>query len=240
MLALRELRLVGREYEWEVREHGDGRAERFVYEHLLVRVREVILSAYDVRDAHRYVVHDDREIVERREVARAQQHEVFYLGVFARLLAVDRVFEARRAFARDLQAHGERLARFGTPIRLFERQISVRITSVVSALGRAALPRSLGYLLLDVPVRARALRSEVAVGLALFDETLRGRAVLVGVTRLEDYLLVKVTDAEPREPFEYRARGLVGRALLVCVLHAQEKLAALLARVEPVEQRRAR
>src|SRR5207248_6578228 len=109
VLALRELRFVGREYERQVREGRHRSAERLVDENLLVRVREVILTAYDVRDAHLYVVNDDREVVERREVAGAKEHEVFDLRVRARLLAVDGVREAGLPLARDFQTHGERL-----------------------------------------------------------------------------------------------------------------------------------
>jgi hypothetical protein len=74
-----------------------------------------------VRDAHLNVVDDDREVVERREVAGAQEHEVFDLGVVALLLAVDRVREQRAPLARHLEPDGEGLARRGAPLRLFER-----------------------------------------------------------------------------------------------------------------------
>jgi hypothetical protein len=77
---------------------------------------------------------------------------------------------------------------------------------MVNAFGGRAPARSLGDLLLDVRVRAVFLRREVAVGFALFYQSHRGGAVLVGVTRLEDDLLVVVADAEPGETFEDRAR----------------------------------
>jgi hypothetical protein len=66
--------------------------------------------------------------------------------------------------------------------------------------------RAVGNLLLDVRVGALALRREVAVGAPLAHEPRGGLAVLAGVTGLEDYLLVIVRDAEPREPFEDGAR----------------------------------
>ena len=110
----------------------------------------------------------------------------------ARLLAVDGVGEARLPLARDFEADGERLAGFGALVRLRERQVAVGVAAVVNAFGDGCASRALGDLPLDVQVRAVFLRREVAVGLALLDETQRGGAVLVGVTRLEDDLLVVV------------------------------------------------
>ena len=112
--------------------------------------------------------------------------------MLARLLAVDGVREASLTLARDFQTNGERLAAFGEPVRLFERQVTVRITPMVNALALCALARALGYLALDVRVGAIPLRREIAVGLALLYEAQRGGAMLVCITRLEDDLLVVV------------------------------------------------
>src|SRR6185437_4628307 len=56
------------------------------------------------------------------------------------------------------------------------------------------------------------------------------------IRTLIDDLFVPV-EAEPVEPVEDRARGLIRAARLVRVLDAQEELAAVLAGVEPVEER---
>src|SRR5205085_4653120 len=85
--SFRQLLSAGREDEREVGEARDGRAERLIDKNLLVSIRQVVLPAYDMRDAHLDVVANDREVIQRMPV-RAQQHEVFDLGVVARLLAV--------------------------------------------------------------------------------------------------------------------------------------------------------
>ena len=75
--------------------------ESLIKQNLLVRVRQMILAANDVRDAHLDVVDHDREVVERMAVG-TQQHQVFDLGIDAFLLAVNDVGETRRAFTRNL------------------------------------------------------------------------------------------------------------------------------------------
>ena len=85
------------------------RAERLVEQNLLVRVREMVLTANHVRDPHLDVVEHDRKVVKRMAV-RAQQHEVFDLGVVAFLRAVNNVFKLRLAFARQL-SDGRQMAR---------------------------------------------------------------------------------------------------------------------------------
>jgi hypothetical protein len=67
-LALAHLRPVGVEDERQV---GEGRlriAERAEQEDVLRRVREMVLAPDHVADAHRRIVDDDREVVERRAV----------------------------------------------------------------------------------------------------------------------------------------------------------------------------
>src|SRR2546421_6898421 len=95
----------------------------------------------------------------------AQQHEVFNLRVVALLRAIDGICKMRPAFARNFQAHGERLARSSTPPRLFLRQIAERVASLVVSFG-SLRARTLGDALLDGRVRALLFRREVAVGFA--------------------------------------------------------------------------
>jgi hypothetical protein len=56
------------------------------------------------------------------------------------------------------------------------------------------------------------------------EEPLRVGLMLRDVCSLEDDIFVPV-DAEPAQPFENRARAVVGRARLVSVLDAEEELA---------------
>ncbi len=87
--------------------------------------------------------------------------------------------------------------------------------------------RAFGDVLLDVRVSALLLRREVAIGFAFFNQLPRGRAMLVGIIRLKNFLFV-VIETKPFEPFDDRTRRFIGRALQVGVFNAQQKLAARL------------
>ncbi len=74
-VALAELLAVGAEDHRHVAEDGHRRPEGMVYLDLLRRVRDVVVAAEDVRDPHRDVVGDHREVVHRRPVG-AEDDEV--------------------------------------------------------------------------------------------------------------------------------------------------------------------
>ena len=84
-------------------EHRRWRAERLKQQHVLRRVRDVIVSSNHVIDLHLHIVHDDREVVGGVAV-RAEQHEVFDAGGVELDWAVDRVDECR-AGCRDLETN---------------------------------------------------------------------------------------------------------------------------------------
>jgi hypothetical protein len=141
-------------------------AQRLVYENLFVRIGQMILPAYDVRDPHLYVVNHDRKVIERVAVG-PEQHEVFYLRIIARLLAVDDIGEKGFSFLRDFQANCEGVAAGSAPVRVFLRQLAVRIAAMIHAFcGSGARP--LGYAFLDARVGTLHLRREIAVGATLF------------------------------------------------------------------------
>ena len=58
-----------------MRERGHRAAERLVEQHLLRRVRDVVVAADDVRDLHVDVVDDDRQVIGRVAVG-AEDDEV--------------------------------------------------------------------------------------------------------------------------------------------------------------------
>ena len=80
----------------------------------------------------------------------------------------------------------------------------------------------------EASVRGTSLEQEIRIALMTRESE-----------RLVDDLLVPV-EAEPLESLEDRALALVGAASLVRVLDAKEECAAGLARIEPVEESRAR
>ena len=67
-VPLAQALLVGAHDERHVRELRRRRAERLVEQHLLRRVRDVIVAADDVRDRHVDVVDDDRQVIGRMAV----------------------------------------------------------------------------------------------------------------------------------------------------------------------------
>src|SRR5688572_30164538 len=85
----------------ELRNRG---AERLIKQNLFVSIRQMVLTANHMRDAHLNVVENDRQVVKRMAV-RSQQNQVFNLGMSAFLLAVNNVREVRSAFTRDFQAN---------------------------------------------------------------------------------------------------------------------------------------
>src|SRR3954470_24595609 len=96
-----------------------------------------------------------------------------------------------------------------------------------------------GNVFFNVGVAAFLFRSEVAIGFAFVNQAARGRAMLVRVVGLEDFVFV-VIKTKPLKAFDDRARRFIGRALQIGVLDPQQKLAADLTRIEPIEKRGAR
>ena len=102
-VALAQALLVGPHDERHVRERGHGRVERLVEQHLLRRVRDVIVAADDVRDRHVDVVHDDGQVI-RGMTIRAEDDEALDVLVVERDRAVDEIRE-RRLSRRHLEAN---------------------------------------------------------------------------------------------------------------------------------------
>ena len=90
--------------------HGRQRgAERAVEQDLLRRVRDVVVTAHHVRDAHGDVVGHHGHVVDRRAV-RPEDHEVVEVLVREGNLAVDEVGPSRRALG-HAESDRVRLAR---------------------------------------------------------------------------------------------------------------------------------
>src|SRR5215471_17097002 len=81
-------------------------AKCLIKQDLLVRIGEMVLTADHVCDSHLDIIQHDRQVVEWMAV-RTQKHEIFNLGIGALLLAIDDVFESRRALTRYLQTDGK-------------------------------------------------------------------------------------------------------------------------------------
>ena len=179
-MALGELLAVGPVDHGHVREHGERGAHRPVQRDLLRRVRDVVVAAQHVADAHVHVVHYHGKVVDRRAVG-AQDHEVLDVFALERDGAVHRVVpgdlarrqaEADRAFLHVRFAFGEELVRdFLVPLH----------------------PSALEHGLL-VPIEAEP-------GEAVEDDlgVLVGRALLVGVFDAEQELAAHPARVQPIE-----------------------------------------
>src|SRR5664280_415431 len=227
-VALAQLLAVGAENHPEVREDGQGGAERAEQRHVLRRVREVVGAADDVGDPHRDVVHADREVVE---------------GVAVRAYEDEIVQRARRKLRSPLHGvvHDEGLVRH---VETYDELLAGRGATVGLLLrNRARSP--------VVPERAsrrrRALlhrvelvgRLERAIRLALREEAVRGLMVKGASLALEERALVPV-EAEPAHRMEDLVRQLAAAPLDVRVLDAEDERAPAAAREEPVVEGRPR
>src|SRR5215469_12694825 len=110
-MPLRETRLVGPQDQGYMRENGELRAQRSIQQHLLRRIRNVIGSADNMRDAHIDVIYDHAHLVHRLAklfavLAGTQQNEILDFIVGELAFSKDRVEKSRAAAGRNLEANG--------------------------------------------------------------------------------------------------------------------------------------
>ncbi len=224
-VALRELRAVGAVDQRNMRESRGLPAHRLVDVRLPRGVGEMIVAADDLRDAHVVVVDDDGEHIGRRAVG-AQQHEIVEVLVGEGDAPLHRVVDDRLALARRLEPNDRACA--GRSLG----RIAVAPAPVVTR--RPAFRLGLLAHLLEL-----CGRGEAAIGLALGEQLFRHLAMTRRAGELIDRVAVPI-EPEPAHAVEDRVDGRGGRALAIRVLDAQQHFTAVLARVEPVEQRGAR
>lgn len=188
----------------------------------------MIVPAHHYGDAHCDVVGHDGHVVHRRAVG-PEDHEVaahVLIGEFDR--PMHEVIPAGRAVG-DTKADGEWLASCDA---LPDLVVGEHGHGAIEAVRLAAC----------VGLFAEALqflgRREVAVCMPGREQAMRVALMALEVRSLVDDLLVPI-EAEPREALEDCPGAFLGAAGPVGVLDAQEELAAVLSRVEPVEERRA-
>src|SRR5258706_2661134 len=185
-------------------------------------VIDVIVAADHVRDVHVEVVHHDAEVVGRHAVG-AQQHEVVELLVRKADRPFHQVVPADLALLRRLEADYRR------PVAIAETHADRPIVAGLFASSELLLSQLV----------ERILGHVVAIGVARSDELLGDFLVAREALHLEEGPLVPV-EAEPLHALEDRVDRLLGRALEVGVLDAQDEFSAVPARIGPAEQRRAR
>ena len=228
----------GSENHGQVREQRHLGAEGLVDEHLARSVREVVVAADDVGDAHVHVVADHGEVVSERAVGAAQDHVVHHIDGEAHV-AVDGIFERdRTVVVGHFQAPDMGLAGCNARGGLVGwNGATGAIVARVTSLG------FLGGLALGIQL---LLGAETRVGGAGIDELLQRCLVRVGALGLEvgaagaAHLgaLVPI-EAEPAQSAQNDLRVFLGGALGIGVLDAQHERAARGASKRPVVNSRA-
>ena len=189
------------------------------------RVGQMVVAADDLRHAHVVVVHHNRQHVGRVAVG-AQQHKIVEVFVGPGDAALHLVVNNSVALLRRAQPHhgldaGRRLG-------------GVAVTPAAIVAPRLALrPGGLAHLVKFL------LRSIAEIGLAACHQRQRRLAVAVRPGKLEGRLAVPVKP-KPAHAIQNSGDGRLGRTLAVGVLDAQQKRAAMLPGIEPVEQGRPR
>ena len=187
--------------------------EALVKRHVLARVGPMVFAPDDVRDLHRDVV-DDVHQVKHRIAVRAHDHEILVLDALHAAADLVLNHDGRRL---DL-GHGLLAVLVKYLVALAEQLEPDRPVLLV---GPARRQKFADIFLVDVAALALPIRAVV---------TAPARAILGTLVPIHP---------EPREALIDQLEELLAVALLVRVLDAQNEHAAGVARVEPVEQRRA-
>ena len=232
-MALAQASLVGAEDQRHVREARHGRPKRLVEQHLLRGVRDVVVAADDVGDAHVDVVDDDRQVVGR--VAVGPQHDEVFDHRVVELDPPMHHIVVRGGAGRHAEADGPRRAGG------FARGDLVRRQTGAGPVVGPRLPRGLCRFALRLDVVGIAV---AVVGVAGRDQPLGRLAVAVEPLGLEvgpagpaDLRALVPVEAEPPHAVEDPGHHLPRRPLHVGVFDSQDEGAAGVPRVEPVEER---
>ena len=188
-------------------------------------IAEVIVAANHVSHAHVVIVDHHREHISRGAV-RAQDDVIVDLDIADRDPALDRVLDYRLALVRGLEANHERRSRR-------------RMRGIAIAPAPVVTQRLLGGALGGAHFFKLLLRCIAAVGVAICQQRLGNFDMARAALGLEHRRLV-IIEPKPVKPADDRVYRFLGGARLVCILDPQQRLAAVVTRIEPVEQRGAR
>ena len=213
------------EYGRQVRIDRNRSTERVDDVDLPRRIVDVIVAANHVRDGHLEIVDDDAEVVRRHAVA-AHDDQVVELGVADLDVTLDLIVPGDASLRRVLEAEDGCHTRGW---RLSGPQIFRSPAAVVARLFAARrLLRAQ-----RIEVRGRHI---TAVRKTALEHVVEDYLVTVEPLHLIVGSLV-VVEAQPRHGIENRLDRLLGGALDVGVLDAQDELSAVMARERPREER---
>ena len=202
-----------------------GPVHRLDKRELAEGVVEMVVAADDVRHAHVVIVHDHREHIGGGAIGAQQD----IIVEFARIdgdVTLDLIGNRHLARLRGLQPHDIGRARRG-------------FTRIAVAPAAVIAHRQLLLALLGAH-RLQLLRGgEALVSLAHIEQLVRNLGMARRALALE-YRCVVPIETQPVEPGKDRVDRFRGRARLVGILDAQQRLAAMVAGEQPVEHRGAR
>jgi hypothetical protein len=226
--------LVGAENQRHMGELRHGAPERVEEQHVLRRVRDVIVAPDDVRDRHVDVVGDDRQVVGGLAI-RSQDDEVLDIDVLEGYRTVDEIRE-RRPAVRDLEAHRARRTRFVEAGDIRRRQGTAgAIVDPPAARCFGGSPLRLDLFLGAVAVVRTAVAYKLCGKDAVPVEALR---LEVRAVRSADVGALIPIEPEPAQPVDDARHHLPGRALRIGIFDAQDEGPAVAPREQRVEERR--
>ncbi len=234
-VPLAEALAVGAEDHRQVPELRRLPAERPEDQQLERRVADVVVAAQHVADLHGVVVHHHGEVVGRKAIG-LHDDAVAEDRVLELALADHQVIPVGGALARHAQPPAARLARRHAPPRL--GRVEVAAAAVV------AVPHAAGFLdgrgpLFQFVGRAEARIDGARVAQRRQDVQIDRQALALQIGSVGAALAWPFVPVQTQPLHGPQDRGVArfAAALLVGVLDAQDERAALVARIEPVEER---
>src|SRR5581483_2303381 len=218
-MPLGKPRLVRPEDHRQMAEPWDREAERLEHRNLPRRIREMVVAANDMRDAHEGVIHDHREVV-RGIAVRAEDDQVVEYRIVELDAAFDQIVDNRLAGLRRLEP---------------ERRLTGRLANI--SLAAAAI------VFLRQPLRNRLLaarvelirRADTPVRVSSLEQLLRMVTIQVHTLSLAERPFIPI-QADPPHAFDDRIDRLRRGPVLIGVLDAKDERAVLLPGQQPVEK----
>ena len=235
-VAFRQRTVIGPQHQGQVGKDRRGESQRLVQQDLARRVRNVVLPPHHMRHVHQRIVDHDGEIVGGRSV-RADDDRIADDVDGKPDVAAHHVLEDDVGIVGHAEADRRPLATGDARLRLLVRQPPAR-----AALRRAPFGRRGLTLLFELRRGAEAV-----VGPFVVHQLLGVRLVQmeplglpVRTVRAADVRPLVPVETEPAQILENGGFGLARRPFGIGVFDPEDEGAALSARQQPVEERRAR
>ncbi len=203
-------------------EARNGKSQRFENWNLARRVRQMVISAHNMGNAHQGIIDHDRKVVGRIPVG-PENDQIVHDSVVEDDISLDEVLNHRPALLRGLES---KRSVFG---RTCDSQLAAAaVVARREAFGFRFFSPSLQlFSLAHTPIRMPRLKQ------------LHGMAAIqIHPFRLAEWPLVPI-EADPLHAREDGLNRFIRRATLIGIFNAKDKHTLLLTRKEPIEQSRA-